>query len=130
MLYNVKIYVCSKIVQIFSIVKPRIVEHLKNDDVQNGTSYQLNCSAEGDPALQYTWTRNGNQNIPNANLTNRNKTLHLYPVKIDNEGTYKCVVSNIKGNASTAANITVFGKFLFFLQGEHGLNAVKCVKFK
>ena len=91
-------------------VKPRILEHLQNDDVQNGTSYNLTCSAYGDPALTYLWTKDGNQNIPNANQVNGNKTLQINQVTIDNEGTYTCMVSNIEGNASTAANVTVFGK--------------------
>jgi hypothetical protein len=92
-------------------VKPRILQHLQNDDVQNGTSYNLNCSAYGDPALTYLWTKDGNQNIPNAKQVNGNKTLHINQVTIDNEGTYTCMVSNIEGSASTTANVTVFGMF-------------------
>jgi hypothetical protein len=84
---------------------------LKDNDVQNGTSYKLNCSAYGDPALKYAWAINGNQNIPNAIPINGSKTLHINPVTIENEGIYKCLVTNIEGNASTTANITVFGEF-------------------
>ena len=84
---------------------------MQNDDVQNGTSYKLNCSAYGDPALTYYWTKDGNQNIPNETLINGGKTLLINQVTIDNEGTYTCIVLNIEGNASTTANITVFGKF-------------------
>jgi hypothetical protein len=92
-------------------VKPRILQHLEDDHVEIGTSYKLNCSAYGDPALKYSWTINDNQNIPNAIPINGNKTLHINPITIENEGTYKCVVTNIEGNASTTANITVFGEF-------------------
>ena len=98
---------------IFS-VKPRILKQLKNDDVQNGTSYKLNCTADGDPALQYSWNLNGRQYVPNGVLLNGSKTLHINPVTIDNEGIYACIVTNIEGNASTTANITVFGQFLYF----------------
>ena len=90
-------------------VKPRILRQLKNDDVENGTSYELNCSAYGDPALEYSWNINGKQIVPNAVLINGNKTLHINPVTIENEGTYTCVVTNVEGNASTTAKITVFG---------------------
>ena len=91
-------------------VKPRILQHLQNDDVQNGTSYNITCNAYGDPALIYLWTKDGNRNIPNAKQVNGNKTLQINQVTIDNEGTYTCMVSNIEGNASTTANVTVFGK--------------------
>ena len=90
-------------------VKPRILKQLKNHDVENGTSYKLTCTADGDPALQYSWNLNGSQYVPNAVLVNGNKTLHINPVTIDNEGTYTCMVTNTEGNASTAANITIFG---------------------
>ena len=90
-------------------VKPRILKQLNNDDVENGTSYKLNCTADGDPALQYFWNMNGRQYIPNAVQVNENKTLHINPVTIDNEGTYTCMVTNIEGNASTTANIAIFG---------------------
>ena len=96
---------------LFFSVKPRILQHLENDDVQNGTSYKLNCSAYGDPALNYSWTINGNQNIPNAITINGGKTLHISHVTINNEGTYTCTVTNIEGKASTTANITIFGEF-------------------
>ena len=95
----------------FFSVKPRVLQNLKKDDVQNGTSYKLNCSAYGDPALKYSWTINGTRNIPNAIPINGDKTLHINPVTIENEGIYKCLVTNIEGNASTTASITVFGEF-------------------
>ena len=95
----------------FFSVKPRVLQNLKKDDVQNGTSYKLNCSAYGDPALKYSWTINGTQNIPNAIPISGDKTLHINPVTIENEGIYKCLVTNIEGNASTTASITVFGEF-------------------
>ena len=90
-------------------VKPRILTQLESVDVKNGTSYKLNCSAYGDPALQYSWNMNGKKIVPNAVLINGNKTLHINPVTIKNEGTYTCVVTNLEGNASTTAKITVFG---------------------
>ena len=90
-------------------VKPRILRQLENDDVENGTSYKLNCSAYGDPALQYSWNINRRKNVPNAVLINGNKTLHINPVTIENEGTYTCVVTNVEGKASTTAKIMVFG---------------------
>lgn len=79
-----------------------------DDDIQNGTSYQLNCSAYADPAPSYSWTLNDDKNIPNA--VNHSRILLLYPVTLRNTGTYKCIVSNKEGNALTSANITVFGE--------------------
>ena len=92
-------------------VKPQILHHLQNDDVENGTSYNLNCDAYGDPALTYSWAKDGNKSISNATPINGGKTLHINPVTFENEGTYTCTVSNIEGKASTTANIRVFGKF-------------------
>jgi hypothetical protein len=101
---NSALFFCS------SSVKPQILQHLENGGVQNGTSYKLNCSAYGDPALNYSWTINGNQNISNAVTINGGKTLHINQVTINNEGTYTCMVTNIEGKASTTANITIFGE--------------------
>ena len=92
-------------------VKPRIIEQFNNDDVENGTSYKLNCTAYGDPILTYSWRLNGKWKIPNSYKTERNKTLVIHPFKLENQGIYMCFVENVEGNASTIANITVFGKF-------------------
>ena len=54
---------------------------------------------------------NGNKNIPNAITINGGKTLHISQVTINNEGTYTCMVTNTEGNASTTANIKIFGEF-------------------
>ena len=88
---------------------------MKDNDIENGTSYVLNCSAYGDPELTYSWFFNGKKSIPNAGKNNTKSTLRINPVTIDNEGIYTCLVSNIEGNASTTANITVFGEFLLHI---------------
>ena len=109
-----KVYFFKTFSGIF-LVKPRILQSLKNHDLRNRSSFQLNCSGFGDPALTYSWTMNGSETIPNAELINKNKTLHIYPVNIKNEGTYTCLIKNVEGNASTTSNITVFGEFYYHL---------------
>lgn len=96
------------------LVKPRIKSELEDDDVRNGTSYQLNCSATGDPDPTYKWTRNGKPNVPNSATTLNSSLLKIDPVTIENEGIYTCTVQNIQGNASSTAKITVYGKLTLF----------------
>ena len=73
---------------------------------------------------------NGNENIPNAELINENKTLYIYPINIKNEGTYTCLVKNVEGNASTTSNITVFGEFYYHLQSSGFLTVFSKNQFK
>ncbi|XP_028410342.1 uncharacterized protein LOC114532921 [Dendronephthya gigantea] len=91
-------------------VRPQILQDLKDNDIENGTSYVLNCSAYGDPKLTYSWLFNGKKSIPNAAKNNTKSSLYINPVTVDNEGIYTCMVSNIEGNKTTTANITVFAR--------------------
>ncbi|XP_028394789.1 hemicentin-1-like [Dendronephthya gigantea] len=100
----------KKKIKLIVHVRPQILQDLKDDDIENGTSYVLNCSAYGDPELTYSWFFNGEKSISNAAKNNTKSSLYINPVTIDNEGIYTCMVSNIEGNKTTKANITVFAR--------------------
>ena len=78
------------------------------DNLYNqGQQLQLNCSSEGGPVLNYTWTFSGDT-IPNANTD----TLIINNVNTTHAGDYTCNVTNNAGTDSYT--ITVYSKLLLY----------------
>ena len=68
-----------------------------------GEQLELNCSSEGGPELEYTWTFSVDGTIANTSM------LTIPNVTTSNGGEYTCSVSNDAGpNMET---ITVYSKF-------------------
>ena len=70
-----------------------------------GDQLQLNCSSEGGPQLEYTWTFSG------SIITNTNSNiLTIDNITTSNGGNYTCNVTNNAGSDNNT--ITVYGTFL------------------
>ena len=68
-----------------------------------GEQLQLNCSSEGGPELEYTWTFSGGM-IDNANTN----TITIANLTTYNGGDYTCTVTNDAGYDNDT--ITVYSK--------------------
>ena len=67
---------------------------------------QLNCSSEGGPQLEYTWTFSGNKIIvANSSI------LIIDNITTSNGGNYTCSVSNNAG--SDTNTVSVYGESLY-----------------
>ena len=76
-----------------------------------GDTLELNCTAEGSPELQYSWsrkTRSGNM-FPVGTTINSN-TITINNLAISDGGSYTCTVSNEAGNFSLTTTVDVDGK--------------------
>ena len=87
------------------IVAPYNVVVMGDNLYSQGDQLQLNCSSEGGPQLEYTWTFSG------SIITNTNSNiLTIDNVTTSNGGDYTCNVTNNAGSDNNT--ITVYGKFL------------------
>ena len=70
----------------------------------NGDQLELNCSSEGVPGLEYSWSRT---NTFSATTTNTS-TFTISDLATVDGGEYTCTVSNDAGTSS--GTITVYGE--------------------
>ena len=83
---------------------PQIAQQPANRAVLPGQSATFTVNATGAPSLNYQWQRN------NSNITGATSTSYTLsnPLLADNGTTFRCMVSNAYGTAtSTAATLTV-----------------------
>ena len=88
----------------FYAVAPYNVVIMGDNTYSQGEQLELNCSSEGGPELEYTWTFSGGM-IDNANTS----MLTIANVTTSNGGEYTCSVSNDAG--SDNETVTVYSKF-------------------
>ena len=77
-----------------------------------GERRNLTCMVTGKPMPSVSWTKNGDW------ITN-NITLVFPNVSNSDQGEYICEASNDCGNHTKSINITVFGKFFYFVVIHH-----------
>ena len=79
-----------------------------------GDTLELNCTSEGSPELQYSWSRktSGGNMFP-ARTTINNNTIIINNLAISDGGSYTCTVSNEAGNFSVTTTVSVDGKLLY-----------------
>ena len=79
----------------FPLDKVRNIEITKSPDVpsyaEGATSITLECSAEGNPAPNFTWHKDSDMNT----TLETGKTFTLNDVIVNNTGNYVCVAYNI-----------------------------------
>ena len=98
-------YVCMYYVPPIYIVAPYNVIIMGDNLYSQGDQLQLNCSSEGGPQLEYTWTFSG------SIITNTNSNiLTIDNITTSNGGNYTCNVTNNAGSDNNT--ITVYGKSL------------------
>ena len=79
-----------------------------------GDTLELNCTSEGSPTLQYSWSRKtSNGNMFPAGATINNNTIIIHNLYVSDGGHYTCTVSNEAGNFSATTTVNVGGKVLF-----------------
>ena len=76
----------------YPLIDPPSISISGNITVNNGDSVTLNCTADGFPAPNITWTRlPGNSSVPETfNITGK-----------QDEGNYRCTANNGIGNPAT-----------------------------
>ena len=77
-----------------------------------GDTLELNCSSNGSPALQYSWSRNASsgQNMFPIDTIKDSNYITINNVTIDDGGVYTCTVNNEFGNSSYDILIYIIGK--------------------
>ncbi|XP_023975530.1 leucine-rich repeats and immunoglobulin-like domains protein 2 isoform X4 [Physeter macrocephalus] len=80
--------------------------------IRTGAMARLECAAEGHPAPQISWQKDGGTDFPAA----RERRMHVMPeddvffianVKIEDMGIYSCMAQNIAGGLSANASLIV-----------------------
>ena len=96
---------------------PFINAHPNNTEVNAGDTVNFSCSAEAYPRPDFTWrfgatNLTADESIAIGSLVGNDpytSTLTLKTVKSSDAGSYSCVVTNTRGNASSqAASLTVY----------------------
>lgn len=96
-------------------VLPSFVKTPRDSTIRTGHTARLECAAEGHPAPQIAWQKDGGTDFPAA----RERRMHVMPdddvffimdVKPEDMGLYSCTARNTAGTVSANATLTVLGK--------------------
>ena len=85
-------------------VTPYEVTIMGDPTRNNGDQLMLNCSSEGGPGLEYSWSRT---NAFSANTMTNTSTLTISDLATVDGGEYTCTVNNSAGTNSTT--VIVYG---------------------
>ncbi|XP_059483009.1 vascular endothelial growth factor receptor 1-like isoform X2 [Neocloeon triangulifer] len=108
----------SKLIRVLDVVKPKFINTNLNDaekTFSRDTNHQLECRVDGTPRPVITWFKDNIVFTPNdtrIGLLNRNQTLYLHYLGMDDEGQYRCQASNAGGTISAFIDLRVKGKKL------------------
>ncbi|RVE72757.1 hypothetical protein OJAV_G00044530 [Oryzias javanicus] len=98
--------------QIVVNVLPSFVKTPRDSTIRTGHNARLECAAEGHPAPQIAWQKDGGTDFPAA----RERRMHVMPdddvffimdVKPEDMGMYSCTAKNTAGTVSANATLTV-----------------------
>ncbi|KAM3877607.1 leucine-rich repeats and immunoglobulin-like domains protein 1 [Diretmus argenteus] len=93
-------------------VLPSFVKTPRDSTIRTGHTARLECAAEGHPAPQIAWQKDGGTDFPAA----RERRMHVMPdddvffimdVKPEDMGVYSCTAKNTAGTVSANATLTV-----------------------
>ncbi|XP_068449688.1 leucine-rich repeats and immunoglobulin-like domains protein 1 [Clinocottus analis] len=93
-------------------VLPSFVKTPRDSTIRTGHTARLECAAEGHPAPQIAWQKDGGTDFPAA----RERRMHVMPdddvffimdVKPEDMGVYSCTAKNTAGTMSANATLTV-----------------------
>lgn len=96
-------------------VLPSFVKTPRDSTIRTGQNARLECAAEGHPAPQIAWQKDGGTDFPAA----RERRMHVMPdddvffimaVKPEDMGLYSCTARNTAGTVSANATLTVLGE--------------------
>ena len=98
---------------IYFIVAPFNVTIHGSTQYVSGDTLELNCTSEGSPVLQYSWSREtSSEDMFPSDAVIKNNTIIIYNISISDRGHYTCIVSNEAGNFSFTTTINV-GEMLY-----------------
>ncbi|CAG9826978.1 unnamed protein product [Diabrotica balteata] len=93
---------------------PRIIKHLKDTTVEEGSTLHLEVEVEGCPSPTVKWLRNGREVSADARIkitkdTQRHETFNLAVnlIKYEEQGEYEVIVTNSLGTVSSKSIVTV-----------------------
>jgi len=97
-------------------VVPKVLEHLKSKDVEDGTAVTLSCKIGGASHFDVVWLHNNKEIKPSKDFQYLNEN-NKYSLKIaeifpEDGGTYTCEAFNDSGETFTSCTIVVVGKTL------------------
>ncbi|PNF14062.1 hypothetical protein B7P43_G03563 [Cryptotermes secundus] len=85
-------------VHVYDPISISLITNMNTSEVimESGSSLELVCIAEGLPVPKVRWYKDGIPigEDPRIELKDRNQTLFIQFAKLEDEGTYRCVVSN------------------------------------
>nr|XP_057937066.1 leucine-rich repeats and immunoglobulin-like domains protein 1 isoform X2 [Doryrhamphus excisus] len=93
-------------------VLPSFIKTPRDGTIRTGHTARLECAAEGHPAPQIAWQKDGGTDFPAA----RERRMHVMPdddvffimdVKPEDMGVYSCTAKNTAGTVSANATLTV-----------------------
>ncbi|XP_015240768.1 PREDICTED: leucine-rich repeats and immunoglobulin-like domains protein 1 [Cyprinodon variegatus] len=98
--------------QVVVNVLPSFLKTPRDSAIRTGNTARLECAAEGHPAPQIAWQKDGGTDFPAA----RERRMHVMPdddvffimgVKPEDMGVYSCTAKNTAGTVSANATLTV-----------------------
>lgn len=114
----IKVEEVDETVSLMSTVLPSFVKTPRDSTIRTGHTARLECAAEGHPAPQIAWQKDGGTDFPAA----RERRMHVMPdddvffimdVKPEDMGLYSCTAKNTAGTVSANATLTVLGKYRY-----------------
>ena len=100
---------------------PEFVQECSDISVVKNSTAQLEVTASGSQPLQIRWFKDEEPIKYDKRLKmssdGEHCTLKISPVEIQDQGIYKCVISNKAGTQCCEAKITVEGKFAYSILG-------------
>lgn len=113
---RIKVEETDEMVPLVSTVLPSFIKTPRDSTIRTGHTARLECAAEGHPAPQIAWQKDGGTDFPAA----RERRMHVMPdddvffimdVKPEDMGLYSCTAKNTAGTVSANATLTVLGKY-------------------
>lgn len=100
----------------FFLVFPHFAKLPENSSVKTGQTVKLECAANGFPAPQISWQKDGGNDFPAAQerrmqVIAKDDIFLIVNVKLVDMGVYSCTAKNVAGTISSNATLTVLGKY-------------------
>lgn len=99
---------------IYFLVYPFFAKVPGNSSVKTGFTAQLECAANGYPAPQISWQKDGGTDFPAAQerrmkVLTREDVFLIVDVKLVDMGIYSCTAKNVAGMIAANATLNVLG---------------------